>query len=454
MDKEIENVKKDNEIKLKKKDEQINLLNNKIEQLEKQFNNKIKTREIEFNKKIEEKDKEIDYIKKEISEIKEKLMEEKNNEVPPPFICKPHPFSIDKSLILKNKIDGNIGINDLFEVYHLHNDENTVYIATKKKFENSTNICDKSDINILQINTLEDIQLLKMLEGHNKNIIFIKYFLDDRNKKDYLLSGDKENLLIVWEILDFINYQKVSRIKVDYGALSLMDKIIYNSLLLFQEKKNYIYIATFSRNYNQLYELEDGGYIKDVLITYNYKTLYLIKYKNSEHKNLIIDCCQDYIVIYNPFNEEIYAKIENEKTLGDNRHACIIYNKDNTDILSVVNENGFIILFDLKKKFIIRSYKVNTGLYNIIDWNYNFLIFTQYDEDSLGIIHLENRSIGKKIKCEKNSKCIKNILLNKNQELIITSGQGSNSILILFSSLIQQTSTPLSINNDIEFKIV
>lgn len=63
----------------------------------------------------------------------------------------------------------------------------------------------------------------------------------------------------------------------------------------------------------------------------------MIKYKNSEHKNLIIDCCQDYIVIYNPFNEEIYAKIENEKTLGDNRHACIIYNKDNTDILSVVN---------------------------------------------------------------------------------------------------------------------
>ena len=67
---------------------------------------------------------------------------------------------------------------------------------------------------------------------------------------------------------------------------------------------------------------------------------------------------------------------------------------------------------------------------------------------------MENRTIGKKIKCEKNSKCIKNILLNNNQELIIIAGQGSNNILILFSSLIQRTSTPLSINNDIEFKIV
>ena len=36
-------------------------------------------------------------------------------------------------LKLNNQIDAKVGINDLFEVYHLHNDENTVYIATKKK---------------------------------------------------------------------------------------------------------------------------------------------------------------------------------------------------------------------------------------------------------------------------------------------------------------------------------
>ena len=57
LDKELENIKKDNEIKLKKKDEQINILNKKIEQLEKQFINKIKAREIELNKIIEDKDK-------------------------------------------------------------------------------------------------------------------------------------------------------------------------------------------------------------------------------------------------------------------------------------------------------------------------------------------------------------------------------------------------------------
>ena len=116
----------------------------------------------------------------------------------------------------------------------------------------------------------------------------------------------------------------------------------------------------------------------------------------------------------------------------------------------IVNEKGFIINFDLKKKIIIKTYKVESELYNIINWNYNFLIFTQYDEESLGIIHLEKKPIDKKIKLEKKIICIKNILLNKNQELIITAGRNSNDIIILFSSLNQQIATPLRINNIFE----
>ena len=73
-------------------------------------------------------------------DVKEKYLNQinnENNELPPPFICKIHPSSIDKMLKLNNQIDEKVGINDLFEVYHLHNDENTVYIATKKKSEDS-----------------------------------------------------------------------------------------------------------------------------------------------------------------------------------------------------------------------------------------------------------------------------------------------------------------------------
>ena len=174
--KELENLKKDYTIKLKSRDEEIIQLNSKIKQLEKQINNQIKTKEIELNKKIDEKEIEINNIKKDIIDIKEKYLNQinnENNELPPPFICKIHPSSIDKMLKLNNQIDAKVGINDLFEVYHLHNDENTVYIATKKKSEDSTDI---SKIFILQINTLEDICPIIKLEGHDKRITFIKYF--------------------------------------------------------------------------------------------------------------------------------------------------------------------------------------------------------------------------------------------------------------------------------------
>ena len=174
--------------------------------------------------------------------------------------------------------------------------------------------------------------------------------------------------------------------------------------------------------------------IKDVIITNNYKTLYLIKYKNSENKNLIIDCCQDYVVIYNPFNEEIYATIDNEKTKGDNRNACIIYNKNKTDYLLFVNEYGFIIMYDLKNRKIVKTLHLESELYNILDWNDNYFIITQYKKNYLVKFKLGMNNIEKFIEWENKIICIKNITLNKKEELIFAAGKNSSNIFILYYS--------------------
>ena len=76
-------------------------------------------------------------------------------------------------------------------------------------------------------------------------------------------------------------------------------------------------------------------------------------------------------------------------------------------------------------------------MHNVFDWN-NYLIYSQYDEDYLGIIHISNLSDGsieKKIKCKKKIICIKNITLNQKEELIIAAGKNSGNIFIFFSSL-------------------
>ena len=407
---------------LKDKENEINILNKKIKELE-ETKTKLKDKENEINnltKKIKElEEKEIYEIKKDIIQIKEKfdkkiIHEEKQ------FICKVYPTSIDKFITINNKIDGKNGINDILEVYHLHNDENSVYIASK----NIPNIL------IFKIIALDAIYPVGELSGHNKRIIFIKYFFSHKENKDYLLSSDEDNKIIIWIIKDEINYEKINILNANYGTAIFANQRIYNALLIFTEKKNYIYTTTYTNDCSRLYELEDGTFIKDISITNNCKTLYVMKYKN-----LIIECCNDFIIIFNPFLEEIYDKIENEKTKGDNRHACITYNRNNIDYLNIINENGFIIIYDLTNKIINKSLKINSELYNIIDWNYNYLIFSQYNKDYLGILNLNNKPIEKNIKCEKNIICIKNIILNKNEELIIAAGDYSSNIYIFYSSL-------------------
>lgn len=55
------------------------------------------------------------------------------------------------------------------------------------------------------------------------------------------------------------------------------------------------------------------------------------KSKNSMGCFILIIILNLEVCIHNPFNEEIYDKIEKEETKGENRSACITYNKNNND---------------------------------------------------------------------------------------------------------------------------
>ena len=419
---EIELEKK--EIKISN-DEKFNILNEKIVNLKNEFE-KIKNY---YEKQREEKSNEIKILKEKIEKlgiIKPDNKKEKNIIVNELFKSHTASKKYGCKKIL-NEIDGQIGVNDLFEVYHIHNEENIVYIASKKKAGKD----DKSNISIFALFSINDIFKIKILEGHQNQIVFIKYFFNPKEVKEYLLSGDDNNKIIVWDILN--DYEKVCFINVEYKQL-LLNEPIFNSLLLFTEKKNYIYTSTYTNNNSKLYELEDGAFIKDVSITYNYKTLYMLKYEyksKDKNMNLIIDCCNNFVVIYNPFNEEIYAEINNEKTIGDNRYACITYDKDNKDFLTISNERGYIIIYDLQKKNIFKFFNIKDQLYNIINWKNDYLICSQ--KNFLRIIDIKNKSISNFIECEKNIICIKYIVLNQKDELIIAAGANSPNIFILFS---------------------
>ena len=392
--------------------------------------------ELKFNmKKMEQK---YDELKDEVKILKSQINLLKNNGQKDKLIKEEEQLIFKADLKLLNSIkqinvelDGSRGVNDYFEPFYIKNDESTVYIAVKSKEENS----EVSNIDIFKMTSINDIKKIKRLSGHQKRIVFVKYFKNPYTLQEYLISGDREENVRAWEIIDANNYVLLCVIKTNYGRL-LMQQSIYNCLIYFTEKRNYIITTTVTNNYSRLYELENGALIKDISLTYYNYTYYLIRYKEY-----IVDCCKDFVMIYNPLNEEVYSKIENNYTKGDNRSCCIIYNKNNNDYLYISNYNGYVVAYCLNKKTVVYNFFINKDLYHIISWDLNNIVVAQYDSEYLGVIDINNKNTKKFIKLKKTLMCIKKILLNKTDEILLTSGEDSTNIFIIFSS-----STPLSAN--------
>ena len=427
----IELLKKEEIISKEKKEyllyQEINFLKNTLINMENKYEKIIK----EQNNEIKLLKEKIDFIMNNSINYnyKKKIINEEEQ-----LICKSDLSLFNNIKIIKAEIDGGRGVNDHFEVYNLYKNKKSVFIAVKCKEEDS----DISFIDIIKITSIDNYKKIKRLKGHQKRIVFIKYFIDPYLKKEYLLSGDREEVIRVWEIIDEKNYKPLCVINTNYGRL-IMQQSIYNCILYFTENKKYIYTTTVTKNYSRLYELENGAFLKDISITYYNYTFYLLKYKD-----LIVDVCKNYVIIYNPFNELIYAKIESDQTIGDNRSACIIYNNNNTDYLYISNSNGYIIDFDLKKKTIITFFCLgpDLDLYHITFWDYNHLIVAEYNTDYLEIINIEKPDIKKIIKCNSSLMCVKKILLNEKEEILLTSGENNKNIYILFSG--KKLETPLS----------
>ena len=393
---------------------------NDILKISKSFNNLSKELEdmrLSFEVKLKEKEEENNNLKKLLKMTKTAKGLE-------PLVFKSDPSKLTQCFELNEVVDGGRGMNDHFAIYNLVKDpKKIVYVAIKNKASDSQN----SYINIIKIKSVNDYSIIQTLKGHNQRIVFVKYYLDPYTDNEYLLSADKEEVVIVWKICDKNNYKRFCYINTFYGQL-LMRQSIYSCILFFTEKKNYIYTSSVTKNYSRLYELEDGSFLRNVVLTLNNYTLHLIKYKEY-----IIDICWGYIMIYNPFSEELYDKIENKETYGENRSGCIVYNKDNTDYLIITNQYGYLIIYDLIKKSIFKTISSDGDFYHITPWNLNYFIVAVHNYNALWIVDFDGE-IDKKTftKADAHLICVKHFILNGEEVIFCAGGQGYNSLYIYY----------------------
>ena len=383
----------------KRNDEKVKRVEEKMEKMRKEMDERIENIIEERSREKEEMRKKIDEIKEENKKMKEKLerIEKEKEDKREIFKKNPENLKFNESLTNNHRGYGNL-CN--FDVY-IGLKDNIEYIV----YNNKNNY----NIEIMRIN---DKVIINSLKGHNIYTYVIRYYKKD-NKEEYILSCDKNRLIIIWDIQNNYNKKYILQIK-DSGD-------IWDALLLFNNLNNYIIVPSYNKNeFSKLYEFkENTPFIRNIYGTNENETNFMIPWIYN-NKYYIIECCYKKISINNIFENECYANLIKDP---EGYHCCgYIYN-DNYLCVSD-SDNNFIRIWDLVNKNIYKEikYDANKGC-EIIPWNNKYTIIGC--EDCFVIIDIEEGKMIKKIKLDYvYVQGVKKMKISKLGECLITSDSG------------------------------
>ena len=331
----------------------------------------------------------------------------------------------DNNQKLNNKInnhDENIKSNQR-KINQLNSSLNDLILPYKLKFEKYKEILLKGSKMTINDGVLLYNKKILSLKGHKDTIISIRYFINikNKNKNEYLISSDKNKIVIVWDITN--NYNILYNINTNYGD------DIYSSLLIFSINDNNNYIITSTKNISndadksstKIYSLNSGKFIKYINNSNNYETYYLLSWYNiKDNKYYLIELANNKIVINNLLEDKLYSELIQEPE--SSHYSGFIKNRNNKDYFFSSSFNGYINIWDLYNKNNVKI--INTNKYrlnNIIEWNDKYIIVVDFDNKSFKIINIETFDIKRVYK--KGVKSIKKIYHPMHGESLLSSDQ-------------------------------
>ena len=265
------------------------------------------------------------------------------------------------------------------------------------------------------------------LKEHTSEISFIKYYQKENTKEEYLLSGDKNNLVIIWDIQR--NYEKNYKIDKSNSQYYIRDALLFYNIL---DEKNYILVSNYDKGKNaKIYEFKNNSSFYDEMLfngaqfiknifrnntnIINYMILWL--YKNEY---FLIECCDEAVYINMIFQDRCYAILK-----GKNSKYGYLY-RDN---YLLVNSYEYINIYDLINKELNKQIKFNGYIYKFISLDKNNIIIAC--ENGLIIYDFEKENIAKIITDNKKFKNIDIIKINQIGECLIAN-EDNNLVVYKF----------------------
>ena len=251
-------------------------------------------------------------------------------------------------------------ICDTFDIYYPAKDKIEPYLAYSS--------IKKMEIKIVKISNK---QLIKTLQESSNYIEKIKISYNEKNENNYLLASDWDFMVYIWNLDD--NYKFLFKITTGYT------NYIYSLFIYF--KLEYIITSTVGHvinvDYIKIFSLKEGKLINNIKNSELNDTLDCLIWEKEEKDIYIVACCYQKIEIYNILTGELYGNLATEinDSCGDYYFSGFIAN-DNKHLFTSSYE-GFINIWDLYEKKLIKTIKFSSSFFKIIPWS----IYIDYSKD-------------------------------------------------------------------------
>ena len=363
--------------------------------------------------------------------------EKKNNQKKNDIFNENLMFKSNPNILFRKKYF-KIKNNTIIELYYSYHDNNELFIALSEKSILGYNI---------KIIKFKNKLFVTRLKKHNNKIIIIKHFFNLKKMHDYIISGDMDRAINVWDV----SYK--------YSINQFLYNIIYNGINTYNlfnvciEENNNInyYLLIYDKTVN-IYHLNEGNFIKNInhYPSKEEKIINLISWKNKDNNlDYIIKCTKHKIVIFNFMDEDIYFELSNYLKNNDNNNnlyykteGYIISSNNKEDYLCILSSSMNLEIWDLynlclKHKISINIHIIEDSyLFNIVPWNNKYILLIDGDNNYIYIIDVIINKIVSKI-----SGCFKNNIRQIHYKKIINNIYGEsllvwcyNRYLSLFSS--------------------
>jgi len=327
----------------------------------------------------------------------------------------------------------NIFSLDLIEDFYSNDFTNNAFSVFKSINNIIYIIYSNLDISIISYNLIKNEKINEIKNAHENNITNFRYYLDNFNKKELILSiSSIDNNIKLWHIKNWECLYNIKNIN-KYGYLYSACILNENNNIYIITSNYYIFnpdpIKVFNINLDKIKEVKS---INDFYESTKFITTY---YDNKKNKNYIITGNKGYLKSYDFNSNKVYHKYN--YGLGWNSGLINIFKEEDDDIIRLMESDGKGIIRiwnfhteELLKEIIIKEIR---NIFGFCFWDNKYL-FLGCEYNNIKLVDLKNGNIIKKLNGHEDDViCIKKIIHTIYGECLITGDSSGIIKLWLFT---------------------